>query len=202
MKKIMFGILFLAVVMISGCELMQEEDPQLAAQIKDIGGGSGGSPVPACYDSDSGLNYGVKGTIYVNGQYHQEDKCTSPYDGSVIEWYCDGSMQMVRSFDCSYGCTDGACDDERYSGVIKLLNGAQILSMSDCTTSSDASDLFLCNSCDEICASNGLECIYGHRSQYNEEYNGTSFALPDYSEPYECGLETSPIQFKLYCGCV
>ena len=38
MKKIIFGILVLAVILISGCELM-EEDPQKAAKFKAIGGG-------------------------------------------------------------------------------------------------------------------------------------------------------------------
>jgi len=68
-----------------------------------------GGEETTCTDSDGGLNYWVKGKIYVNGEYHNEDKCTSPYDGSLNEWYCDGGMQNVKNYKCLYGCLDGAC---------------------------------------------------------------------------------------------
>jgi hypothetical protein len=62
-----------------------------------------------CTDTDGGIRYRVRGEIYVDGVYHNEDKCTSPYDGSLNEWYCDGSIQNVERYECLYGCEDGAC---------------------------------------------------------------------------------------------
>jgi hypothetical protein len=62
-----------------------------------------------CFDNDNGINYLVKGEIYVNGEYHNEDKC-NPQDKKVLnEWYCEEDVQNIESYECENGCVNGAC---------------------------------------------------------------------------------------------
>ncbi|MBT3281374.1 MAG: hypothetical protein HN374_00210 [Cryomorphaceae bacterium] len=187
----MFGVLFLVVFMISGCELMQE-DPQLASKFKAIGGGgSGGDPAIVCYDSDGGIDYEVKGTIFIDGQYHQEDKCTSPYDGSVIEWYCDGSMQMIRTFDCNYGCTDGACDTERYSGVLDMLNNCEVTEIQGAITTN----------CNDYCADLGKTCIKEDYLSYVGGVGWITDTETDCRDTYSINNTNAHGGEKLHCRC-
>ncbi len=63
-----------------------------------------------CTDTDFGKNYFIRGEIYVDGKYHNEDKC-NPADGSLNEWYCEDGIQNVESYSCPHDCKDGACID-------------------------------------------------------------------------------------------
>jgi len=76
------------------------------------------SPLPlqnittTCIDSDSGIDYYVKGTTTEIGAYGSSsvtDTCTN-YD-YVNEHYCNGTKinRELLEYLCEYGCSDGAC---------------------------------------------------------------------------------------------
>ena len=81
-----------------------------------------------CTDSDSGLNYYVKG--FVSDQYTQNLPKGKLYDSCAVknsqnnydfinscggnncflsEYYCDGASHNTNIYQCPYGCKDGAC---------------------------------------------------------------------------------------------
>ncbi len=67
-----------------------------------------------CTDSDGGLNYQVAG--YVEGiglqgrSFKYYDACEpAPNEGTVKEWWCNGTMPVYAKSVCSFGCADGAC---------------------------------------------------------------------------------------------
>jgi len=70
-----------------------------------------------CTDSDGGLNYYVKGTIsgYLlfhsdYNYYEHSDSCSTSQDGNPLnEYYCDSSSAASTSYNCPYGCSNGAC---------------------------------------------------------------------------------------------
>ena len=82
--------------------------------------GTGDDESNKCVDSDEGIDYYVKGEIYLDGVYHNEDKCTSPYDGSLNEWHCDGDMPNVERYECPNGCENGTCVGELISVDLKI----------------------------------------------------------------------------------
>ncbi|NIN94816.1 MAG: hypothetical protein GTO49_07515, partial [Anaerolineae bacterium] len=68
----------------------------------------------ACTDSDGGLNYEVAGRVDgvgANGwPVTRYDVCESgEYEGSVREYYCNGTTPWPTFYECPYGCADGAC---------------------------------------------------------------------------------------------
>lgn len=74
----------------------------------------GQAVTPTCTDSDGGVNYQVAG--YVEGvglqgrPFKYYDACEpAPYEGTVKEWWCNGTIPVYRKSACSFGCTDGAC---------------------------------------------------------------------------------------------
>lgn len=70
-------------------------------------------PAPTCIDSDNGLNYYLKGTIY-NEVYPNgiTDFCynTNYPIGQLAEYFCNGSMSSsYTNYICPNGCSNGAC---------------------------------------------------------------------------------------------
>jgi hypothetical protein len=59
-----------------------------------------------CTDSDDGKNYYQKGTATANGQ-NLTDQCNE--DGTLMEKYCYGNEIEAETYQCPYGCQDGAC---------------------------------------------------------------------------------------------
>ena len=64
-----------------------------------------------CSEKDGGKNYYEKSTIYINGEYHNEDKCS---DGQTLnEWFCNSEgTHDVESYDCEEFCANGRCYKE------------------------------------------------------------------------------------------
>ncbi|MBI2670441.1 PEGA domain-containing protein [Candidatus Woesearchaeota archaeon] len=67
----------------------------------------------ACYDTDNGLDYYVKGTVTVRQQdnnitQQQSDFCSDTI--TLNEYYCaTGSSIASKAYTCPYGCAFGAC---------------------------------------------------------------------------------------------
>jgi hypothetical protein len=64
-----------------------------------------------CTDSDSGLNYNVKGTtVGIAGNNitsTDTDFCSS--SSNLVEWFCSGVYRTNTNYACPYGCLNGAC---------------------------------------------------------------------------------------------
>jgi hypothetical protein len=71
-------------------------------------------PTCTCTDSDGGLAYDIAGFTTGFGSngiiVTRFDVCgTDNQDGYVREYYCNGFAPWPRLFQCSYGCSSGAC---------------------------------------------------------------------------------------------
>lgn len=63
-----------------------------------------------CTDSDGGLDYDKKGQVTDYNNVPVIDECGSAYNSSeLIEFYCDGTTMLNKSYICPNGCVDGAC---------------------------------------------------------------------------------------------
>ncbi|MFA4953264.1 MAG: hypothetical protein WC584_03505 [Candidatus Pacearchaeota archaeon] len=70
-----------------------------------------------CTDSDGGLNYYVKGNVYDNGEWinGRSDACVDsnfneyPNAPFLSEGSCESGRGRHTSFNCSNGCSNGAC---------------------------------------------------------------------------------------------
>lgn len=60
-----------------------------------------------CSDTDSGINFSVKGTVTSSGVSFT-DYCASN-SAALIEFYCLNGTVMNKTADCPYGCSNGAC---------------------------------------------------------------------------------------------
>lgn len=80
---------------------------------KCTNGCSNGACLPACIDSDGGLNYNLKGTVtYLGTDY--TDYCGSWYPGSykeanLLEFSCYNNTKRESLYKCVNGCSNGAC---------------------------------------------------------------------------------------------
>lgn len=64
-----------------------------------------------CTDSDGGINYNVKGTA-TKGTESKTDVCLPLPMNYLGEYYClNNSISMV-SYNCSFGCSNGACRNQ------------------------------------------------------------------------------------------
>jgi len=77
---------------------------------------SGATTTISCTDTDGGINYDVKGTVFytdANGiKGNMTDTCTGYNNEYVIEYYCDtasGYNYKVSQYKCPYGCENGVC---------------------------------------------------------------------------------------------
>ncbi|MCX8189902.1 MAG: hypothetical protein N3F05_01595, partial [Candidatus Diapherotrites archaeon] len=69
-----------------------------------------GSSPEVCNDSDGGKNFDAKGTVVFGGQTYV-DFC----NGSVVnEHYCESNQGRSTTYNCPYGCSDGACLSSSY----------------------------------------------------------------------------------------
>ena len=62
-----------------------------------------------CSDSDSGIDYDVKGVVRycVNGNcINQEDSCSGK---TLTEWYCENNEKYSAQYLCNYDCYLGIC---------------------------------------------------------------------------------------------
>jgi hypothetical protein len=59
-----------------------------------------------CSDSDGGIDYREKGTIYSDNLGTSTDTCEGD---TLIEYYCTGRMGKMKSYKCVDGCEDGEC---------------------------------------------------------------------------------------------
>ncbi|HUW71723.1 MAG TPA: peptidoglycan-binding protein [Candidatus Humimicrobiaceae bacterium] len=80
-----------------------------------------------CTDSDGGKNYYVRGTAYDKGYYTSggQDSCFShfQYDHPVLnEYYCESGVVESETYDCLYGCKDGACVSATTTPSITVLS--------------------------------------------------------------------------------
>ncbi|MDP2947380.1 MAG: hypothetical protein Q8N88_04655, partial [Nanoarchaeota archaeon] len=88
----------------------------------------------SCTDSDGGLNYYVKGNTtnvkHLGGNWDEEDKC----EGNLLnEYYCEitsfeGSILnqgRVEVYQCSNGCSDGACLEENQTATCTDSDGGK-----------------------------------------------------------------------------
>lgn len=72
--------------------------------------------VTDCLESDDGLSYYTKGTVYqmegadIIDSTIQDDECSTNGDDVLLEYYCDGLDIKDTLYTCSYGCNNGACD--------------------------------------------------------------------------------------------
>ena len=119
MKKIMFGILFLAVIMISSCSPeMSPESKSLQLNVP-----SGGGATRICEVNDGGRNYYLQGDVYYHSAPEKRftDTCVSDNgDGTPVEssrllkeYYCDDFSEIMHiNYGCVNGCLDGVCLDE------------------------------------------------------------------------------------------
>lgn len=63
--------------------------------------------LPACSDSDGGLDYYTKGYLStLDGTFFDTCSADSRY---VLEYYCSGSVRGVMQKNCKFGCGQGAC---------------------------------------------------------------------------------------------
>ncbi|MCK5593741.1 MAG: hypothetical protein KAI18_00715, partial [Candidatus Aenigmarchaeota archaeon] len=77
---------------------------------------SGVYAVTDCLESDDGLSYYTKGSIYqvegtdvIESSMH-DDECSINNNDVLIEYYCDGLDIKDTLYTCTYGCNDGACN--------------------------------------------------------------------------------------------
>lgn len=70
---------------------------------------------PRCYDSDGGMNFNVSGYVQGNDengtQYHLDDYCILN-SNNLREYYCQGDLYQLASYNCPHSCNDGACQAE------------------------------------------------------------------------------------------
>jgi len=80
------------------------------------------TPKPSCTDSDGGKNYYTKGTITGNllSGNISSDMCVD--DNSLREMFCNSDHYGEPTlFDCPYGCSNGACNNENTSSELNLV---------------------------------------------------------------------------------
>lgn len=99
-----------------------------------------GTTTPTCTDTDNGKDYYTKGVIYLDGQYHNEDKCGGFSGNTLNEWYCDSNGANVESYDCPENCSYGAC-----------INSASNQTPTECTPQ------FYCTIDPTICPASGSQ---------------------------------------------
>lgn len=103
--------------------------------------------IEKCSDRDGGINYRVKGEIFVNGEYHNEDKC-NPQTGELNEWYCDAGIQNVESYKCPNGCKDGVCLEESSNQCSDTDGGINYKIMGEIYVNGEYHNKDTCNSAD------------------------------------------------------
>jgi hypothetical protein len=86
-------------------------------------------------------------------------------------------------------------EEVTYQGVLDMLNSCEVHNIQECIDANPSGWYSACNSCDEICNFHGGTCIAAARSQSVNE------TIPDNYGAFECGGETSIIQFGLFCTC-
>ncbi len=215
MKKVMFGILFLAVILISGCELMQE-DPQLAAQIKAIGGGAtrGGVSDSFCIDSDGGDFIQEYGYTQDDNLDTLHDRCALSYglndenrivescDGGmnpgipkcyILESICDGNQMTYRKLGCEDGCYNGECKPgAAYQKVLDILNACEVTEIQGALTTN----------CDDYCADLGQTCVKEDYLYYVGDLGWiVTDTETDCKDTYSLNNTNAPGGEKLHCRC-
>jgi hypothetical protein len=77
--------------------------------------------VPSCTDSDGGMNPYEKGTVMYNNQIYT-DTCSDP--NTLIEYSCgNGQIQkVVYPCEPNFTCQDGACNMQRQTSLMDVLN--------------------------------------------------------------------------------
>lgn len=82
-------------------------------------------PQQQCTDSDGGIEYYVKGVIDgLSGSGKKgrtEDSCSNLVDGkssTLDEHYCSGDVIKGTTYNCPFGCFDGACLAQNQTGII------------------------------------------------------------------------------------
>ncbi len=77
-------------------------------------GVTGNAVAPFCNDTDNGINYTVKGTIYSLDRPYT-DTCynahgaEAPSGEGVWEYYCQGTQMKKLHYRCKNFCIDGKC---------------------------------------------------------------------------------------------
>ena len=202
MKRIFFGVfLIIMVIGLTGCattvkESPKEKDPYGLPFDPTLKPGSIGDDGPGCYDTDEGKDYYLRGTIYVDDEYHNQDVCSSPNVEVLNEWYCEDGVQQVENYVCPYGCSDGACVLTP-GGIFDILNKCEIKTSVDCYE--ETTDFFMCNTCDKVCnvLKDSSTCITAAKSRYEGEID----YIPHYFQPIEPDSVQSIVQFRLFCTC-
>ncbi len=79
---------------------------------------TGNAVQPFCSDTDNGLEYYTKGTVFYEGG-NKTDTCLSsrmmplPTGEGMWEYYCKNGKMTWVYYRCPYFCTDGACRVKR-----------------------------------------------------------------------------------------
>jgi len=69
---------------------------------------------PFCTDSDGGKDYNIQGTITT----HNDSRTDFCHDSFILrEYYCNGINFESEAYNCSNGCSGGACVDPHAPGV-------------------------------------------------------------------------------------
>jgi eight-cysteine-cluster-containing protein len=118
--------------------------------------GCNASVVSSCADSDGGINYYVWGSVSVD---NPDGSGTSGIDSCggtrILEYYCNGSKIQSVGYNCSYGCSDGACVNvSSYSCTLPwggtIANGSSVIAYSSSSVA-----------CGSTCSSQTRTCAWG-----------------------------------------
>jgi hypothetical protein len=67
-----------------------------------------GIDIPACLDTDDGMDFYRQGSIATNTISTTYDTCTT--DGRFVrEYYCRDGKRGIMQYRCDFGCDHGAC---------------------------------------------------------------------------------------------
>ncbi len=90
-------------------------------------------PTQTCTDSDGGDTPLSKGSTYLNGKFVATDQCSS--DGRMLqEKYCASTIPNSRDYSCTYGCSGGACLEQKITSCTGKPDGTIITSYCDGNT--------------------------------------------------------------------
>lgn len=137
--------------------------------------------VPACADSDYGVNYFVAGTISLKGVIDSKDQCSiinenggyafSASGPFLAEHSCNGDIREKTVYKCPGGCINGACKP--------LLNDTKI---------------FTCRPKPIL----GTE--WNTVSEYKQTWNGSSWVPAGTTTQYSKAISTKACKFKCASG--
>ncbi|HIG94465.1 MAG: hypothetical protein QT05_C0005G0028 [archaeon GW2011_AR13] len=117
-----------------------------------------------CTEKDGGKNYYEKSAIYIDGEYHNEDKCSE--DQTLNEWFCNSEgTQEVEAYECEEFCANGRCykeneifEDGNCNGCLDSDNCYPFGFRKEGNYCSDENNEFVFQKNPELTCENSFEC--------------------------------------------